>query len=520
MNQTEIRRKQILIVVYMPVILALIWFLSKFEGNGSGYFLINLQICLFPLGGFMIFFPQVAEKLIRSRMSKGQYKNANRVWKCVLVYGIFVVLLSTLVLFLLSGFLAEHLLGIPNSLYGLRLFIPAVCFLGFLFVIRGYFQGMGSGMPTVISAIVFYICATILGYNLKEKLKDYGVKTANLLQNRDFEAMYANVGVSIGITLASICALMLLVVLLLISKKSNNKYMREGMRTTEDYPYLIRVIGLSMLPYMVVGFCLMIPPLADVLFLKNALGGSLTFVSSYSTLVEERFLYLVLLSMPVLPGVVELAGRYVYFIRKEEFKHGRDCMHASFIWIFLTAAVLSLALCTLGGEKYQFTGILIFLVAMAFLLGLILWKLGRVLEMSVIFICGAVCHLAVSGISLYMTGGDEINILYGYMSQAFLMIVLCGFVLFRNYAMGLSFVRTLLMPILAVAISGVAMLLLGKVLLGASAAPGMFVLITVIGGIINLILLVLFRSFRAKDLYMFPCGKVVVFLGKRLHVLK
>lgn len=519
MNRTEIKRKQIIILVLFPVVIGLMWLMNRMEGNGSGYFIINLQICMFPIGCFMIFFPQVAEKLIRGRMSKGQYKNADKVWKGALIYGILIGVVSAIILFALSEVLAQKVFGIPNSLLGLRLLIPSVCFVSFVYVAKGYFQGMGNGLPTVFSDIVFFLCSGFFAYQIMNGLRDYGTKVSDLLQNSDFQAMYMNAGVSVGVTLGSMLTFVFMMILLLFTEKMNKKRMRDGMRMTEDYSYVFRLLGLSMLPYILVGLCVNIPILADIFLLRTSRNGELSFVTEYAALHTDKFFYIMLCVLPVMPGVVGLAGKYVTFIKKEEYKHARDCMHASFVWLFFTAAYISVALCVLGGKTFQVIGMLVFLFITAFFLGLILWKIGKVKEMVVIFVCGSVCHLLVSGISLHVTGGEVNCIAYGYMAQSFLMMLLSGGVLFKSYRGGIAFTRTFLLPLLSTVISGVAVLVIGKYVIKTTGNIGGIVITLFIGMIVNLVLLVLFRSLRMKDMYVIPGGKVVIFIGKRLHIL-
>lgn len=519
MNHTEIRRKQILILVFLPVIIGLMWFFNQMEGNGSGYFIICLQLCMFPIGCFMFFFPQVMEKLIRSRMSKGQYKNADRVWKGAVFYGVFVGLLSAIVLFILSEVLAIDILGIPNSLFGFRFLIPSVTFVSFCFVLKGYFQGVGSGLPTVFSDIIFYVCSGLIAYWFANGMKDYGLKVSALLHNDDFNAMYANSGASLGVLLGSILTMLFLIVILLFSDRSKRKYIRTGMKMTEDFPYVFRLLGLSMVPYILVGICVNLPAFIDLIFLRAAKGGDLSFVSEYAALFMDKGFYILFLIALILPGVIGLAGKYVTFIQKEEYKHARDCMHASFIWIFISAAFISVTLCVLGGDNFKINGLLVFSFVVAFFLGIILWKIGKLFEMVLIFAAGAVCHLIASGVLFHMVSKDADCIIYSYIIQTFLMIFLSGAVLVKNYRVGLIYTRTFLFPLLSTTVSGVSMLMLYKLLHEIIGIYSGLVVTLLCGIIIELVLLILLHSLRMKDMYIIPGGKIVILLGKRLHIL-
>ncbi len=519
MNQTEIKRKQILIIIFLVVIIGLMWFLRQMGANGSGYFIICLQLCLLPIGSFMVFFPQVMEKLIRSRMSKGQYRNAEKVWKGAVLYGVFIGIFSAIILFGLSEFFSVKILGIPNSLFGFRFLIPAVAFVCFSFVLKGYFQGIGSGLPTVLSDIIFYAFSGCIAYWIMSELKDYGLKVSGLLHNDDFNAMYANAGASIGVLLGSFITMIFLIVLFLFTDRTKRKHFRTGMKMTEDFPYIFRLLGLSMLPYILVGICVNIPAFVDLIYLRTAGDGNLNFVAQYAALFMDKGFLIFLLIALILPGVISLAGKYVTFIQKEEYKHARDCMHASFVWIFITAAFISVSLCTLGGDNFRINGLLVFLFVVAFFLGIILWKIGKVFEMVLIFASGAVCHLAVSGVLFHILGENADCIIYSYMIQTLFMTILSGAVLMKNYRIGLIYTRTFLFPLFATAVSGVAMLVIYK-LLFPTAGKDLGLVVTLIAGmIIELILLILLHSLRMKDMYVIPGGKIVIFIGKRLHIL-
>lgn len=517
MNQMEIRRNQILTIIYIPGILALMWILSLLGDHGSGYFLLMLQCCLLPVFVFFLFLPHVMEKLIRSRMSKRQFKNADKVWKSGLFYALICGVFSTVLLWICSGFFADKILGIPYGEMGLRVLIPIVFLVSIIYALKGYFQGMGSGMPTLISEVVFLLFSNVFGYVFLTGFKNYGSKVAALLQNSEFEAMYSSTGFSLGVLVGGIFTVIFLVMLFLISGRGRRNSMREGMKMTEDMPDTFRLILLSMVPYFSVGICLFLPGLLDAFFYRIMLPLGVSYVESYSVLFTDYILWLLLFSMPVLAGVVGLAGKYINLIKKEEYKHARDCMHASLLWIFMTGGLFSVTACTLGQEKFRFAGLLIFLLVTAFFLGLILWKIGRTKEILISFICASLGHILTSFISLKMTEGNVDSILYAYIAQMVLMILFLGGSLFKTYRIGVDFARTILFPALSVAIAGVVILLLGKILLPKFGNVTGVLLCVLAGWLLYLLLIIILRCLRVRDLYVIPGGKTIIFLGKTLH---
>lgn len=520
MNQTEVRKKQIIIVIFFPVVLGLLRLLDLFSGNGSGYFLINLQICFLPIGCFMMFFPQVTEKLIRSRVSKGQYKNADRVWKCAVIYGISMGIFFCLLLYGISGLLAENLFGIPNGLLGLRLLIPMTAFFSFSFVLKGYFQGMGNGLPGVVCDVLFFLCGGGFALLFIQKVEDYGKKVAALLLNNDFEAMYTTAGASLGVTIGSALSVVVLLLWLFMTGQNNRKYLREGMKLSEEYSYLIRLFFFSLFPYILVGICLYLPLFADILFLRAGRDGNPDFVSAYGTLYREKAGVLCLCILPLLPGIISLAAKYISFIKKEEYKHAKDCMQASLVWIFTTAGFVSAALLVFGTEKFGAAGMIVVTLVLAVFFGLVLWKIGQIWEMTAIFGLAGTGHLILSGVLLNKTSGNADWILYSFLLQTVLLFLGAGGVLMKKYPPGFKVWRQQWKPLLGTAVSGFFLLLFRKITGSfTETIPGIVVAL-LCGMAINLLLTILLKSLRVRELYLLPGGKRILSLAKRLHILE
>lgn len=65
-----------------------------------------------------------------------------------------VGLFISLTIFLGAGLISTHLMKSPLSVYALRVLAPGLLIVAVMAVIRGYFQGMGTMLPTAISQII------------------------------------------------------------------------------------------------------------------------------------------------------------------------------------------------------------------------------------------------------------------------------------------------------------------------------------------------------------------------------
>lgn len=88
--------------------------------------------------------------MVAARLAKGQYRNMNRVLRAALVYATVVGGLACFITWNFAGFLRRPCLT-RRSVYALRTLAPTIWIMAYLGVLRGYFQGHGTMIPTAIS---------------------------------------------------------------------------------------------------------------------------------------------------------------------------------------------------------------------------------------------------------------------------------------------------------------------------------------------------------------------------------
>lgn len=73
-----------------------------------------------------------------------------------------VGLFISLTIFLGAGLISTHAMKSPLSVYALRVLAPGLLIVAVMAVIRGYFQGMGTMIPTAISQIIEQIVNAVV----------------------------------------------------------------------------------------------------------------------------------------------------------------------------------------------------------------------------------------------------------------------------------------------------------------------------------------------------------------------
>lgn len=116
------------------------------EGNGYYSTAYNIYTIVLLLASYSI--PSAISKLMAGKLEQREYKNAQRIFYCALMYVGAVGVVASLFLF----FGAELLLEGKAALV-LRAFSPTILIYGFLGVLRGYFQANKSMVQTSVSQI-------------------------------------------------------------------------------------------------------------------------------------------------------------------------------------------------------------------------------------------------------------------------------------------------------------------------------------------------------------------------------
>ena len=125
------------------------------EGNGYYSTAYNIYTIVLLLASYSI--PSAISKLMAGKIEQKEYKNAQRIFYCALMYVGTVGVVASLFLF----FGAELLLEGKAALV-LRAFAPTILIYGFLGVLRGYFQANKTMVQTSVSQIFEQILNAIV----------------------------------------------------------------------------------------------------------------------------------------------------------------------------------------------------------------------------------------------------------------------------------------------------------------------------------------------------------------------
>lgn len=193
--------------------------------------------------------PLAVSKLVSARLSKGEHKNAMRIFKSALLFAVIAGTLSGLVVFIFSDFISGTIMSLSLSTYALRVLAPGLLIVAIMGVIRGFFQGMGTMVPTAVSQILEQIVNAIVSIIGASSLLEMAKKAAASKNEPSLPFAYGAAGGTLGTVSGALFGLIFLVVLYkLYYPRLKRRMLRDVTSQEESYKQIYSVLLLTIAP--------------------------------------------------------------------------------------------------------------------------------------------------------------------------------------------------------------------------------------------------------------------------------
>lgn len=160
------------------------------EDEGMGYYSYAYYIYNLALIISSYSLPLAVSKLVAARTIKKEYKNAYRIFLCAMSFAFVAGLLVSLLLYFGADFFATVISNDPRVAIPLRVLAPTIFVFAIMGVLRGFYQGKNTMIPTsvsqlieqIVNAIVSLVAAYYLmrAYSASEDMAAYGASGATL----------------------------------------------------------------------------------------------------------------------------------------------------------------------------------------------------------------------------------------------------------------------------------------------------------------------------------------------------
>ena len=193
--------------------------------------------------------PLAVSKLVSARVSKKEYKNAMRIFKSALIFALVVGAIVGIVIFTFSDFIAGDLYSQKYSAYALRVLAPGLFIVAVMGVLRGFFQGMGTMIPTALSQILEQIVNALVSIIGASYLLEMGKKAAESKAEPSLPFAYGAAGGTLGTVSGALFGLIFLFVVFgMFYPKMKRKVLKDKNKNMEGYGDIYKVLLLTIAP--------------------------------------------------------------------------------------------------------------------------------------------------------------------------------------------------------------------------------------------------------------------------------
>lgn len=486
--------------------------------------------------------PLAVSKLVSANISKGRKRNVYRILKCALIFGAISGTIAALVLYFGAEFITETLMRTPLSIFAVKTLVPVLIIVAVLGVMRGFFQGLGTMMPSAVSQILEQIANAIVSVWAAYVLFSYGAKAGALLGDAEnYGAAYGAAGGTIGTGVGALVALLFSAFVLLVYLGRFKKMMKKERPTNVDsYASVFHLLIITIIPVLLSSTIYNCNALIDEAVFKN-----IAFFQGYA---ENEYgdwngiysgKYQVLINVPIAiassiaaSSVPALTAAYASGKRQEAKKQIGTATRFIMVIAFpctvgmgvLASPILQMLFhdsSEIAARMMQVGAVAILVFSLSTLSNGLLQGINRMKEPIKNALIALVLHLFVLvGLML----GLDLNIFAVVIANASFGLIMCilNARSLRRYSGYRQEIRkTFLVPAISSAGMGIVVWLIYQLFLYLLRSNTLATVFAIAAGVlVYAVLLLLLKGLNEQEILRFPKGRILVSVAKKMHLLR
>ncbi|MCI8326370.1 MAG: polysaccharide biosynthesis protein [Lachnospiraceae bacterium] len=485
--------------------------------------------------------PMAVSKLVSAKAAKGDFKNAFRVFKGALLLAVCSGVIAMSVVFF-GAEAITRLMKTPLSIFALRILAPALVVMAILGVMRGFFQGLGTMMPSAVSQIIEQIINAIISVWAAYMLASYGKKVGAVLgSGEDYAAAYGAAGGTLGTAMGAVFALLFSIFVFATYSSVYRRRVRQSRtKRTDRYSYIMILLMLTIVPVLLSTTVYNISSVIDQGVYKNiALRQGVEsakmdelwgiFSGKYKVLTNVPISIASAMAASCVPSLAAAhAKRDAKLVRSRINSSIRFIMVIAFpcaVGIGVLASPIMQLLFGDGGKVIEnmlrIGAVSIVFYSLSTLSNGLLQGINRMRAPVKNALIALALHVVVLFICMY---GFRLGIYSVVIANTFFAFVMCflnASSLKRYTRYRQEILKTFLIPAISSGIMGVAVYFAYPFLHKFLKVNAVSTLISiVIGGLVYLILLFLLHGLKEEEVLSFPKGRILVRVLKKLHLLR
>lgn len=210
--------------------------------EGMGYYSYAFEIYNIALILSSYSLPLAVSKLVSARRPRKEYRNSYRIFLVAMAMALIVGFIAFAVIFIGADFFADAILKSPNTALPLRILSPTILIFAVMGVLRGFFQGKNTMVPTAVSQVleqvVNAIVSVVAAYIL---MKNYST-SMNV-------ASYGAAGGTLGTFVGAFVGMLFLLLVFVLYKPILNKQLRKDhSEHQESYGTIFKLLLMTIAP--------------------------------------------------------------------------------------------------------------------------------------------------------------------------------------------------------------------------------------------------------------------------------
>ncbi|MBQ9766170.1 MAG: polysaccharide biosynthesis protein [Lachnospiraceae bacterium] len=490
--------------------------------------------------------PAAVSKLVAANKALGKYRTVKKIFWSALSITITIGCITGSIMFFGAGFLSSEIIGIPMAKWAMMVLGPTLFVLSMMGVLRGFFQGLGTTIPTAISQIFEQIVNAVVSIIAALHLFNYGAMYDSVVGTESHAEAYGAAGGTMGTFLGATVALLFLFFVFKLYSRQLAKLVRKdrGGLATESMPKIMGLIAATAVPLIFNSILFNCNTTVEsIVFNKLMIKDGMVkdeistlwgvFTGQYKVLVTVPISVATALAVSIIPDFAkELVKGNIKTLRmklNKAVRFGMLIAIPSAVGLSVLAEpILELIFPNSGAVSVnlmRFGTVAVVLYSLSTITTAALQGINR--ETFTVFSAGMalVTHLLVLAVCVGALDMGIYGVMVSYIAFALIVCMFNSFALMRLLKYRQEYFKTFVIPIISAVIMAFVVIGLHKLVISNVPEATMLMrslacAIAVIGGVlVYAIALLIFRGIDENDVRSLPKGDKLVRLFKALRLL-
>ena len=512
------------------------------EGNGYYSTAYSVYTILLLLSSYSL--PLAVSKMVSARLALKRWVETRRILETAMIFAVTVGFVFALLTYFGADWFCDKVMNSPMSAIPLKWMAPTVFIMTILGVLRGFYQGMQTTIPTAISQILEQIINAFVSVGMASVLFRHGAMLDAANGTTGYDASWGAAGGTIGTGAGALTALLFCGLVFFWFRPTFKKQLELDHHTqVKSYSSLMKILVLTAVPVILSTACYNSIDILDTALFNAAMKKKGLSLSEYSSIWGNyNSAYLLLIHLPVAFSsaiasalIPSLTEAFVENNKREMLKK----ISLTISVTMLIAIPCAFALTVIGGnlakllfpsisddaKRYLIAGSLaVVFFSLSTVTNAILQGLDHMRKPVIHAAISLGVHLVLIVLLLFVFKAGIYSVIIAYMVFGLVMAVLNLHSVYKVTGYLPDPLRTMALPAGAAFFMGLVCFVVSFIFSRFVSGKLMNLLIVLVSAVLGIIvygvLVLYFGVLTRQQLRELPAGTKILKLADRLHIMR